>query len=93
MLFRSVWDGLDLYRLVILSSALKDLHTIPKTYRDLIRSRIAQLASDPRPQGCRKIQERIYRVRQAAYRIIYRVNDEGQVVTVLRVKHRREAYR
>ena len=82
-----------MYRVVILPAALKDLQTIPKTYEPLMRGRIAQLASDPRPRGCKKLQSRMFRVRQGVYRIIYRVDDENKVISIARVKSRKEAYR
>jgi mRNA interferase RelE/StbE len=34
-----------------------------------------------------------YRVRQGAYRIIYEIEDERLIVLVVKVGHRREAYR
>ncbi len=34
-----------------------------------------------------------WRVRVGDHRVIYRVNDEGRKVTVLRIAHRREVYR
>ena len=37
--------------------------------------------------------EDVYRVRIGDYRVLYAVDDLAQTVTVVRVKHRREAYR
>jgi mRNA interferase RelE/StbE len=34
-----------------------------------------------------------YRVRQGIYRIIYEIQDDVLIVTVVRVGHRREVYR
>ena len=34
-----------------------------------------------------------YRLRVGPYRILYDIDDKVQVVTIYRVKHRREAYR
>lgn len=82
-----------MYRIVILASALKDLEILPKKYQDLIRSRIGQLAFDPRPRGCKTLSDQMYRLRQEGYRIIYRVDDQDMVVTIAKVKPRREAYR
>ena len=57
-------------------------------------ARIKALADDPRPQGCRKItgSKSDWRVRVGDYRIIYEVQDKEEVVRVMRVRHRREAY-
>ena len=52
------------------------------------------LAEDPRPPGAGKlVAVEGYRVRVGEYRIIYDVDDAAQVVTVYRIRHRREAYR
>ena len=82
------------YRVFFRESVHKDLREIPK--RDLARilERIASLANEPRPAGCEKLtgQER-YRVRQGDYRIVYSIHDDILEVWVVRVGHRRDAYR
>ena len=82
------------YRLTLRQSAVKELESLPR--RDLARvmNRIKVLADNPRPPACEKLsgQER-YRVRQGDYRILYEVNDSDQVVTVVKIGHRREVYR
>ena len=82
------------YRLTLRQSAVNELESLP--HRDLARvmSRIKVLADNPRPPGCEKLsgQER-YRVRQGDYRILYEVSDSDQVVTVVKIGHRREVYR
>ncbi|MDT8367445.1 MAG: type II toxin-antitoxin system RelE/ParE family toxin [bacterium] len=52
------------------------------------------LADNPRPHGCEKLsgQEK-YRLRQGRYRILYRILDDEVVVIVVKVAHRKEAYR
>ena len=56
---------------------------------------ILGLAATPRPHGSAKIhgEERQYRIRAGAYRIVYEVYDEALVVVVVRIGHRREVYR
>ena len=82
------------YRLTLRQSAVKELESLPR--RDLARvmSRIKVLADNPRPPAYEKLsgQER-YRVRQGDYRILYEVNDAHEVVTVVKIGHRREVYR
>lgn len=82
------------YRLVFKSSVAKDLRDLPRKDVARIVARFDQLAGDPRGSGCEKLsgQDR-YRVRQGVYRIIYEVRDEELVVVVVKVAHRREAYR
>lgn len=82
------------YRLALKQSAAKELDSLPG--RDLARviSGIQALSDSPRPPGCEKLsgQER-YRIRQGDYRILYEVSDARQVVTVVKIGHRREVYR
>ncbi len=54
-----------------------------------------QLAFEPRPLGCRKLQgyDDLWRVRVGDYRIIYSIDDRRVVIVVLKVGHRREVYR
>lgn len=82
------------YRLVIKRSASKDLRAFPNADVTAILKRIQALADDPRPPGCEKLsaQER-YRVRQGVYRILYEIQDQELVVTVVKVGHRRDIYR
>ncbi|MBI5871029.1 MAG: type II toxin-antitoxin system RelE/ParE family toxin [Actinobacteria bacterium] len=82
------------YKLRFKRSVAKDLRTLPRKDLERILRRIRPLASDPRPPGCEKLSgaER-YRLRQGVYRIIYTVNDEEICVVVVKIAHRKEAYR
>ena len=82
------------YKLVVKQSVAKDLRSIPKRDVRRILKRIEELADFPRPPDCEKLSARErYRMRQDVYRIIYSVEDEGRCVTIVKVSHRREAYR
>ena len=83
------------YRLFIKPSAVKEIEGIP-TQRDRRRvvDRIASLADNPRPRGCQRLSGADkYRVRQGRYRILHTLQDDRLVVTVVRVAHRKDAYR
>ena len=82
------------YELKFKKSVARDLRPFPKQDVKRIMQRIRSLADDPRPAGCEKLsgQER-YRLRQGAYRIIYEIEDVRLTVLVVKVGHRREAYR
>ena len=54
-----------------------------------IDARTEALMDDPRPPGSRKLTGLdLYRVRVGDYRIIYRIEDQVLLVTVVRVGHR-----
>lgn len=82
------------YELVFRKSVAKDLRSIPNMDVARILRRIEELRGNPRPAGSEKLsgQER-YRIRQGVYRIIYEVTDALLVVTVVKVAHRRHAYK
>lgn len=83
------------YRVFIKPSAAKELEAVgTKKDRRRLVARIRSLAADPRPPGCQKLSgSEKYRVRQGAYRVVYWIEDDKLVVTVVRVAHRREVYR
>ncbi|NBF41777.1 MAG: type II toxin-antitoxin system RelE/ParE family toxin [Spirochaetes bacterium] len=82
------------YSLRFRASVAKDLRAIPKQDLRRILNRIERLADDPRPSGCEKLSgEEKYRVRQGVYRILYEIADSELIVTVVKVAHRRHAYR
>jgi mRNA interferase RelE/StbE len=84
----------DVYKLLIKPSAVKELEAIPREDRRRTIRRIESLATDPRPPSCEKLSgEDKYRVRQGDYRIIYLVSDESREVIVFKIGHRREVYR
>jgi mRNA interferase RelE/StbE len=84
----------DVYKLLIKPSAVKELEAIPREDRRRTIRRIESLATDPWPPSCEKLSgEDKYRVRQGDYRIIYLVSDESREVIVFKIGHRREVYR
>ncbi len=82
------------YRLLIKSSAARELEAIPASYRKRIVARISGLAADPRPAGSEKLSgEEKYRLRQGDYRVLCAIEDRARTVMVVRIAYRREAYR
>ena len=72
-----------------------------KTHRELdcirdpdfsrIAEAILQLEDDPRPRGCRKLRGlEGRRVRVGNWRVIYHINDQEEVVTIVAIRRRRE---
>ena len=60
----------------------------------LIKSAIAGLSQNPRPYGYKKLKgEEAYRIRVGDYRIIYEIDNDKIIVTVVSVGHRKEIYK
>lgn len=84
------------YKVRIKRSAAKELEDVPgKKDRERIVKRIEALASNPRPSGVEKLSGigEKYRVRQGNFRIVYEIEDEVLVVTVIRIADRKDVYR
>jgi mRNA interferase RelE/StbE len=86
---------MDSYRIEFARSATKDLRTIDRQWLPRIASAIDALADDPRPSGCKKLagSEHTYRIRVGDYRIVYDIQGAKLVVSVIRLRHRRDVYR
>ena len=82
------------YKLVFKKSVSKDLCHISRKDVARILQRMGELQENPRPVGSEKLsgQER-YRIRQGVYRIIYEVEDDLLVVTVVKIGHRQHVYK
>jgi mRNA interferase RelE/StbE len=76
-------------------SALRELAALPLASRRRVDAAIRLLAENPRPPGARKLAgtPNLFRARTGDYRIVYRVDDDVLLVLIVRVAHRREAYR
>jgi len=82
------------YNVQIKGSAAKELETVPLKDRRRIVTRIEGLRTEPRPPGCEKLSgDGKYRIRQGNYRILYEIQDQALIVTVVRVGDRRDVYR
>lgn len=82
------------YSIRIKRSAAKELARIPRTDRVRIVRAIDGLADEPLSGSALKGELRgLRRIRVGPYRVLYEVLDGALVVLVVRVSHRREAYR
>ena len=83
------------YAVFIIPAAARQLEKLDAAARRRIRRAIDALAETPRPNGCKKLSatENAYRIRVGDYRVLYQAEDRRLVVLVVRVAHRREAYR
>jgi len=83
------------YRVEVKKSAVKEIAALPKRDQRRVIRAIAALADEPRPEGARKLTgaEDAYRIRVGDYRIIYQIANDVLTVLVVRVAHRKDAYR
>jgi len=83
------------YQVEIAPAAQRDVKRLPPEMVRKVDAAILELEQTPRPHGCTKLEgsEDEYRVRVGDYRILYVINDKAKLVTIARVRHRRDAYR
>jgi mRNA interferase RelE/StbE len=82
------------YTVFIERYAQKQILKLDKKAIPLIKSAIARLSDNPRPQGYKKLKgEDAYRIRIGDYRVIYEINDDRIIVTVVSVGHRKDIYK
>ena len=79
------------YRLEIHGAAQKQMLSLPRQAQVEIARTIDRLGDTPRPARCRKLRETgLWRVRAGRYRVVYAIDDEADLVTVVKVAPRRE---
>lgn len=81
-------------KLLLSRSAQKDLDKLLDDITLRISKKLYDLATNPYMQGSEKLSgNKGYRIRIGNYRVVYRIDKASKEVTVIKVKHRREAYR
>jgi len=83
-------------RLVTSSRARHDLRGLSRDVLPRVTEAIDALLDNPRPPGCRLLHDLhppAWRIRVGPWRVIYRIDDDAGVLTLVRVRHRSVAYR
>jgi mRNA interferase RelE/StbE len=83
------------YRVMLAATAEKELKRLSHQLIERIILRLENLASIPRPPGCKKLTggDREWRIRVGDYRAVYTIDDAKARVEVTRIRHRSEVYR
>ena len=82
------------YIVELKQSARKELERLPNALIARIVAKLESLEENPRPAGCKKLKggDDEYRVRVGEYRIVYVIDDRKVIVTITRIRHRRDVY-
>jgi len=82
------------YSLQISRRAQRELAQLSDECYSQAKGSIWSLADNPRPHGCAKLKARDgWRIRVGDYRVIYDIDDEQKIVTIVHIGHRRDVYR
>lgn len=88
--------SVEKYSVQIARTAAKELEAVGhKATRQRIVRAILALAASPRAPGSELLagNPRRLRIRAGDYRVVYSIDDEAQLVDVVKIGHRREVYR
>jgi mRNA interferase RelE/StbE len=85
MSFEIIWEP----------AAAREARALPKTELQRVLQKIEALTSNPRSLGSIKLSGAVglWRIRVGDYRVLYQIIDKRLIVVVVRIAHRREAYR
>ena len=82
------------YKVLIERYAQKQIMKLERKIIPIIKASIIDLADNPRPYGYKKLKgEEAYRIRVGNYRVIYEIDDNTIIVTIVSVGHRKEIYK
>jgi mRNA interferase RelE/StbE len=83
------------YEVEFSRGAKKQFRKLPIDVQQRIQTKINELAIEPCPNGVKKLQgdDNSYRVRVGDYRVLYELDDDFLIVTVIKVGHRSDIYK
>jgi mRNA interferase RelE/StbE len=84
-----------MYKILFAKSAEKEMISLPFSDIDKILAKIETLAHNPYPTGVKKLIGNInlWRIRAGNYRIIYSIFEDELFIDIIRVRHRKDAYK
>ena len=83
-----------MYEVKLRRNAQKSLDRLQSQERQRISSALLNLEQNPRPRDVEKIKgTELWRIREGDYRLVYHIDHEKKIVTLVRVGHRRDVYR
>ncbi len=83
------------YQVTLAPAAARQLRKFDPQVRRRLQAAIELLATEPRPPSATQLVGGAgqWRVRTGDYRIVYEIHEQGLLVLVLSIGHRREIYR
>ncbi|MFH0774102.1 MAG: type II toxin-antitoxin system RelE/ParE family toxin [bacterium] len=79
-----------MYKLFIRHRAEKALDNMDEDDYHRTKEAILDLRDHPRPRGCKKLIDNIYRIRTGDWRVIYMVDDKKMLIEIGKIARRSE---
>jgi len=83
------------YQILFTPQVARQIRKLPGKIQGQVMRRIRGLGDDPRPSGLEPVStlENYYRIRQGKHRVVYKVDDERELVIVAKIANRDEVYK
>ena len=80
-----------MYKIELRRRVQDKLDSLPQSDREMVTDTLLSLEENPRPRGVEKITgKELWRLRKGDYRVVYDINDDAKIVTLVRIGHRKE---
>ena len=83
------------YTITFARTARKELESLDEKVINKLFPKIENLSVTPRPASCRKLtgNKSLWRIRVGNYRIVYSIYDNKNLVDIIAVRDRKDAYK
>ncbi len=78
------------YKIELPKRITKQLDKVSNKDYPSVSKTIQNLKENPRPIGCKKLFESLYRIRIGDYRVIYWIDDKEKTIIITKVERRKE---
>lgn len=80
----------SVYKIDLPKRVSKQLDKIPNKDYPSVSKAIKSLEETPRPSGCKKLHESLYRIRIGDFRVVYWIDDRTKTIIITKVARRTE---
>ena len=80
----------SVYRIELPKRVTKQLDKVPNVNYPSVSKAIQNLTGTPRPIGCKKLHESLYRIRVGDFRVVYWIDDKNGTIIITKVERRKE---
>ncbi|WP_315787822.1 type II toxin-antitoxin system RelE/ParE family toxin [Fischerella sp. JS2] len=84
------------YQVALAPSAVQEIAKLDSELQRQLAQKLEQLAFNPRPEDAIQLilkgTENLYRIRLGEYRVIYHIQEQSLLVTVIKIAHPKDYY-
>lgn len=84
-----------IYHITFRHAVLREMRSFPRSTRRRLWAAIDELRENPFPAGMKNVRgyNDYYRIHVGEYRIVYHVATKNAVITIIKMRHRKDVYR